>query len=277
MILALLKIVAVSYFVIIVAFYFLQSRMLFQSTKGLDRTPNVYEWAYESVRLDVGEHITTGWWIPYGEDSKGVILFSHGNAGNMAGRLESVFLFRKMGFDVLVYDYGGYGESTGASSEGRCYADIRAMYDWLTEEKAIPAERIVLFGRSLGGGVTSELAQEVKVAAVIVESTFKSVSARAQEIFPFLPAKLIVKNRFENHSKIDSFLSPVLIVHSPDDTLIPFHHGRALFDAATEPKSFLEISGDHNEGFWKSGDLYTQGLTDFLQPLLPDPTPKPAE
>jgi hypothetical protein len=266
----LLKLVLAVFVGLLIVFYLAQNRLLFQSTRDIYRTPQSVGWEFEEVRVNVGEHTTAGWWIPYAEDSKGAILFSHGNAGNIADRLESIAIFRDLGFNVLAYDYGGYGNSTGKPTEKRCYQDIHAMYDWLAKERNIPAERIILFGRSLGAGPTCQLATEVNVAGVVIESTFTSVPDRGREIFPFLPVTLMSKNRFNNLSKVPSFLSPVLVVHSQYDTTIPYHHGRALYEAAKEPKYFLEIQGDHNEGFWNSGDLYTKGLTTFFESVLPE-------
>jgi hypothetical protein len=268
----LLKLALTVFVGLLIVFYLAQNRLLFQSTRDIYRTPQSVGWAFEEVRVNVGEHTTAGWWIPYPEDAKGAILFSHGNAGNIADRLESIGIFRDLGFDVLAYDYGGYGDSTGKPTEKRCYGDIRAMYDWLVNEKKISADRVILFGRSLGAGPTCALATEVTVAGVVIESTFTSVPDRGREIFPFLPVTLMSKNRFNNLSKVPSFLSPVLVVHSQDDTTIPFHHGKALFEAAKEPKSFLEIRGDHNEGFWMSGELYTTGLSEFFKSVLSAPS-----
>jgi len=179
-----------------------------------------------------------------------------------------VAIFRRLGFDVLLYDYGGYGNSTGKPSEGRCYADVRAMWRYLTESRAIPAERIVLFGRSLGGGVSAQLATEVAAAGLILESTFLSAPRLAQEIYWFLPAKYLLWDKFDTAGKVARIESPVLIVHSPEDDIVPYHHGRDLFELAPEPKAFLEIHGGHNEGYFVSGPIYENGLKRFLDSLF---------
>lgn len=245
-----------------------QGKLLFFPSKDIHRTPAENGWDFEEVVVDVGDNTTSGWYIHASPDPPGVILFSHGNAGNIADRLESIGIFHHLGYDVLIYDYGGYGQSTGRTTEKRCYNDIRAMWLYLTETRGVSPEKVVLFGRSLGAGVACQLATEVQAAAVILESTFTSVPDRAQEIYRILPAKIILTLRFDNASKIGRVKSPLLIVHSPDDTLIPYHHGQKLFKLAPEPKTFLEIRGDHNEGFWMSGATYTNGLKEFLDPLL---------
>ncbi len=256
--------------------YLFQDRILFPATRELDRDPNTFDWRYDEVLLPVGEDWTHGWFVPL-ENARGVVLFSHGNAGNLADRLESIGSLRSLGFSVMAYDYGGYGKSTGKPSEARLYADIRAVWRYLTEERDFSPRDIVLFGRSLGGGPTADLAAEVRPAAVVLESTFTSVPDVANDIFRLLPLGWVVRHHFDNKTKVPLIESPLMIVHSPDDTLIPCKHGRALFERAGEPKRFLELRGDHNDGFVLSAPVYTQGLESFLEHILPRPpgTEKP--
>jgi fermentation-respiration switch protein FrsA (DUF1100 family) len=137
------------------------------------------------------------------------------------------------------------------------------MWKYLTEARGIAPDRILLFGRSLGGGVTAQLASEVAPRAVILESTFTSISHVAQEKVPVFPMRLLIWNRFDSLSKLGGIHAPIMVVHSRDDTLIPFHHGRALFEGANEPKRFLEIRGDHNDGVIVSERVYREGLAAF--------------
>ncbi|MCP4643348.1 MAG: alpha/beta hydrolase, partial [bacterium] len=193
------------------------------------RTPSFYGWSYEDVVVPVGDETTHGWYIPV-EDARGTVLFSHGNAGTIADRLESCAFFRELGFNVLVYDYGGYGKSSGGVSEQRCYADIRAIWRYLTDERGIDSKKIVLFGRSLGGGPTVDFAAEITnaegaPAAVILESTFLSTGQVGQDAFPFLPVKWLIRHRFDNAAKIGRVNGPLLIIHSPQDDIIPYKHG----------------------------------------------------
>lgn len=250
--------------------YLGQGRLIFIPSYDYDRTPQINGWAYEDVSVDVDGETTRAWYIPAEGEPKGTFLFSHGNAGNMAGRLESVGLYRELGYDVLVYDYGGYGESTGKPSEKRCYQDIRAIWKYLVETRNIEPNRIVLLGRSLGAGPTCQLATEVTPGAILIESTFTSVPDIGKEIYPFLPVRLLSRIKFDNIAKVPHFKAPALYVHSPDDTLIPYHHGQKLFEAGAEPKTALKIRGDHNEGFWISGALYTDALENFLDKHLGD-------
>ena len=259
---------AVFFVVLLTSLYFQQGRLIFMPTTEIYRTPADVGWAYEDILLDVAGESTHAWFIPAAGAARGVALFSHGNAGNIADRIESIGLLRDLGFDVLAYDYGGYGRSTGKPGEARIYADVRACWRYLTEERGVAPENILLFGRSLGAAPTTQLATEVTPGAVIIESAFLSIADMAHEIYPFLPPRLPLRHRLDNASKIANVNAPLLVVHSPDDEIIPYEHGRRLFELAPEPKAFLEISGLHNEGFWKSGDVYLDGLDEFLTPIF---------
>lgn len=249
-----------------------QTKLIFPATRELYRDPSVFGWEFEDVFIEHNGESTHAWFVP-AESPRGVALFSHGNAGNIADRLESIGLLRTLGLSVLAYDYGGYGQSDGRPSEARCYRDIRAAWRYLTEERGVPPEEIVLFGRSLGGAITIDLAREVMPAAVIVESTFLSISDVARGMLPFLPVNWIIRHRMDSKSKIAGVRSPLLVIHSPDDTLIPYAHGRALYEKAQAPKTFLEIRGDHNTGFVESMEVYRAGWEEFLAPILPRPEP----
>jgi fermentation-respiration switch protein FrsA (DUF1100 family) len=197
------------------------------------------------------------------------LLFSHGNAGNIADWLAAAPTFRDMGFSVLLYDYGGYGNSTGKVSEARCYADARAMWKWLTETRHVSPEKILIYGQSLGGGVAADLAREVHPGAVVLESTFTSVPDAAARKLPFLPVRWLCSYQFNTAAKIGDIHAPIMILHSPDDTLVPFAQGKKLFELANEPKTFVEIRGGHNDGFAKSKDVYLAAWKQFAGPLFP--------
>lgn len=269
--------IVVVYAAIAILLYVGQTRLLFIPTHDIYRTPSSNGWRYDEVQLSVDGETTHGWFVHGPQPARGVVLFSHGNAGNIADRLESIGILRRLGFDVLAYDYGGYGRSTGSPSEARCYRDVRAMWRYLTEERSMAPEKIVLFGRSLGAAVSCDLAAEVNAGAVIIESAFLSVPAMAQRLYPIFPARLLSRLKFDNATKIQRVDESILVVHSPDDTIIPYEHGKKLYEFASEPKRFLEIRGDHNEGFWLSGPVYTEGLDAFLREALEESAPAAAD
>lgn len=261
-----LRILVLVYLGLLILLFACQKQMIFPATRGSLRSPDVLGWAYESLALDVDGETTHGWFLPV-DQAKGTILFSHGNGGNMDLWLDAMAVYRRMGFNVLLYDYGGYGLSTGTPSENRCYADVRAMWWWLTETKGLPESSIVLIGRSLGAAVAAQLALEVEARAVVLESPFLSIPAMAKRAIPFLPARLLVRHVFDNEAKVGRIAAPLLVVHSREDSLVPYDHGRRLFEFAHHPKSFLEVHGDHNEWAMVSEEEYERGFLDFLTAL----------
>ncbi len=190
------------------------------------------------------------------------ILYSHGNAedlGDVAPLLERL---EALGFAVLAYDYGGYGESTGAPSEERLLQDIDAAYAHLTEERGVPPGRIIAYGRSLGGGPSVDLASRRPLGGLILESTFVSVFRVVTRV-PLFPG-----DRFKNLDKMERVTCPVLVMHGRADTLIPFHHGEALFAAARGPKRSLWVDqAGHNDLLLTAEDAYDQAITDFVRLL----------
>ena len=175
-----------------------------------------------------------------------------------------------MGLNVLIIDYRGYGRSTGKPSEQGLYRDAEAAWHYLTRSRGIDAKEIVLFGRSMGGAVATWLAAETQPAAVIVESTFTSVPDMAAKLYPLLPVRLLARLDFNAQENIRRVESPVLILHSRDDEIVPFEHARSLYEAAHEPKRLVELRGGHNDGFIVSGQFYTDNLRRFIENHLPD-------
>jgi len=265
-----LIIALVSTYVILCLFLFLyQDRMIFFPEKGLRLSPRALHLHYEDVLLDTidGEKVF-GWFVP-AEKRRATLLFFHGNAGNIADRLDSIQIFYNLGLDVLILDYPGYGKSTGEPSEEGSYHAADASWKYLIEERKVPPSQLILFGRSLGGGVASFLGAKEKPAGIILESTFTSLPARAQELYPFFPVKIFAQTHYDNLSRLGQFNAPILIAHAKEDSLIPFHHGEELYEKASEPKSFLEMRGDHNDGPFVTGQAYIDGLQRFINSVIP--------
>ena len=260
----LLSLVAVG--VLFVVFvYMIQQRMLYFPTKALDLSPSEYGFPFETVELatDDGEALH-GWWMP-AEAERGALVFCHGNAGNIAGRLESARVFLDLGLSVLLFDYRGYGRSTGKPSEEGLYRDGDAAWRHLTEVRGYDPGRIVVFGRSLGGGVATYLAEQYPAGVLILESAFTSVPDMAVHLIPFPPLRHLVRDRFDNLARIPHVQAPVLVIHSPNDEVIPFEHGRTLYEAAGRDGTFLQIEGGHNDGFFVTGARYARGIDAFLR------------
>jgi len=244
--------------------YFVQSRLIYFPEKTLTATPESVGLSFDAVSFRADDGVSlSGWFVP-AEPCKGVVLFCHGNAGNISHRLESIQVFHKLNLSTFIFDYRGYGSSEGRPSERGTYLDALAAWDYLEHRNACPSGGIVVFGRSLGASVAAWLARERSPSALIVESAFTSITDLGADLYPHLPVRLLSRYRYETIRYLREVQCPVLVVHSRSDEIIPFEHGRRLFEAANAPKAFLEISGSHNDGFLVSGDTYVEGIRNFL-------------
>ncbi len=255
--------------------YVSQERMIFSPTiptREIESTPREHGMAFDPVvfTTDDGECLS-GWFVP-APKPRATLLFHHGNAGNISHRLESVRLFHDLGLAVFIFDYRGYGESSGKPSEAGTYHDAEAAWRYLTETRAIPPEEIVIFGRSLGAAIAANLARRHAPRALILESTFTSVADLGAEHYRWFPVRAFTRIRYETRAALGALRTPLLIVHSRDDDLIPYQHGEALYASANEPKHLLTISGTHNDGFLTSGARYRDGVAEFLATHLGDAT-----
>ncbi|OGW40810.1 MAG: lysophospholipase [Nitrospirae bacterium RBG_13_39_12] len=257
-----------SYLVIIITVYLKQDSIIYFPEKEIWQTPKDIGLGYEEIYFVTEDGVTvSGWYIP-AENEEGVLLFCHGNAGNISDRLDSIKIFNKLGLSVMIFDYRGYGKSAGKPSETGTYLDAEAAWEYLINVKQKPTGKILIFGRSLGAAIAAETALRKFPACLIVESSFTSVPDIGKKFYPWLPVKLISKFKYSTIEKISSIKCPKLIIHSPQDEIIPFEHGKLLFKKASDPKDFLEIKGGHNEGFIISGSIYTDGLKSFVDKCL---------
>ena len=209
------------------------------------------------------------WSIPApAPDSAGMwLLICHGNYGNISfgGRPRFYAYMREIGLNLLAFDYRGYGESGGTPSEQGLYTDAAAAYDYLRTVRGVPAERILIFGHSLGSGVATELATRVKAAGLIVEGAFTSVPDRGSEIYPYLPVRLVASNRFASIDKVKRIAMPKLFLHAPADDIIPIAHGRRLFAEAAPPKRMVETRGGHEDAYTVDRAVYYGAIAEFVK------------
>ena len=255
--------------------YLFQSTLIYFPSKSHYATPKAAGLEYEDVWLTTADGVRIHGWFVFHPEPRGTLLFFHGNAGNIGDRIESLQIFNRLGLNSLIIDYHGYGLSGGSAGEQETRLDAKAAWDHLTTDRGIPPEDIVVFGRSLGGGVAAWLASETNPAGLILESSFTSVPDLAAKYYPLFPVRLLARVRYDSKAALSRIRCPVLIVHSVDDEIVPFSHGRALFDAAPPSRFFLELRGGHNDGFLRAGDWYVNGLSGFLDRALA-PVPGPA-
>ena len=205
-----------------------------------------------------------GWYVQSSASSP-VLLWCHGNAGNIIHRLENLAELYRIGLSVFIFDYRGYGRSEGKPSEEGFYQDALAAYSYLVNTRGVRPERLGLFGRSLGAAVAGEIASRKPAAGLILESPFPSIAAMARAHYGGLPMHWLLSGRFPLSERLARVTMPVLVIHGDYDTIVPIALGREVFDAAREPKSFYVIEGaDHNNTYNVGGRAYFQRLARFI-------------
>lgn len=198
-------------------------------------------------------------------ESRIVLLWFHGNAGNISYRYEMIRKMMELPAQVFIIDYRGYGKSGGYPTEQGLYLDARAAWDYLTNERGVPAQRIIVFGKSLGGVPAIELASQVEPAGMIIQSSFSSARDMAAAIMPFLP-QFLLHTKMDSVSKLDRVRCPKLFIHSRADEVVPYKLGRRLYEAAPEPKQFYEVNGaPHNSTYIVGGKPYLEALRRFME------------
>lgn len=247
--------------------YLQQPSMIFYPSREMVAKPSDWGLDYSDVQLVSGDGVALhGWYIPRPSAPR-ALLFLHGNGGNISHRGDSVAIFHRLGFNVLLIDYRGYGQSEGHPSEAGLYQDAAAAWRYLTETRGIAHQDIVIFGRSLGGAVAAQLASQVDAGALILESTLSSARDFAASAFPFLSHVLYMRYDFDSVARLQQVNYPVLVLHSPDDEIMPYRLGEKVYATAREPKQFIALRGDHNSGFLLSQPEYEQALKSFLASL----------
>ncbi len=287
----LVVIVALTYLSVSLFVAMFQTRLIYFPTPDYPVTPTDFGLEYEDLTLTTRDGVSiAAWYIPYRE-ARGTLIYCHGNAGNISDRLHSIQLLHRMGINVLIFDYRGYGRSEGKPTEDGTYEDAETAWRYLTETRGESPERIVIFGRSLGGAVAIELAKRRSTgnestsgesgtadvpagsgpAGLIVESSFTSLLDIGRLHYPLLPVRLLVSYTYSSILKVPNITCPKLFLHGSGDMLIPISNGRQLFDAAAEPKQFITTPGDHNGGGFEYAPEFTNRLDEFLRDVLSKP------
>jgi uncharacterized protein len=198
-----------------------------------------------------------------------LLLWFHGNAGNITYRYAMIQEITKLPVEVFIVDYRGYGKSEGKAGERGLYLDARAAWDYLTITRGIAAERIIIFGKSLGGAPAIDLATQVEPAGLIIQSSFTSAADMAAEVLPFFPS-VFLHTKMDSINKIASVHCPKLFIHSPADEVVPYKLGRRLYQAAPEPKEFYQVKGSpHNSTYIAGGKAYFDALRSFVASCQP--------
>lgn len=261
----LLVVLLASYFIIVLFVYSIQDQMLYLPNRTIRGTPEQVGLEYEPLRIVTkDQEQIAAWFIPGGDKT---VLYLHGNGDNISGRLSQAKFWHDLGFSMLLIDYRGYGESTGEPIEVGLYTDALAAWEHLTIERGIPAEQIVVVGESLGGGVATWLSSHRPNAGLILDATFTSVPDVAARQYPWLPVRLLSRNHFRSIDRIEDIHTPILILHSREDRLIPFEHGQRLYEKANQPKTFVELRGPHASGLGGDPETYRTAIENFVATL----------
>ena len=254
---------------------FIEKGLIFHPDKGNDSiTPDAYGIEYDDVTFRTEDGLNLhGWFVPGKKSSPDedlhTLLWFHGNAGNINHRLGNIkMLHERVPVNVFIIDYRQYGRSEGKISEKGTYIDAGAALAHLHSRKEINQEKIIFFGRSLGSAVAVELALKEKCRALILETPFTSILEMGKKLYPFLPVSLLLKTKYDSLSKIRNIKVPILIMHGDKDELVPFEHGKRLYDMANEPKEFYTIPGaGHNDTHIVGGDEYFDVIRNFVKKL----------
>jgi len=260
--------------VVVVILFFVMRRLEFMATYNPEPYVPGPNWALPPngeevwVKVANGDRVH-GWFLRATErPAVATVLHCHGNGGNLSSVVWVAQELTKRGFDTMIFDYRGYGRSEGRlTDEWGLYADAEAFYDHLVRDRGVRAEKIALYGQSLGTTAAIDLASRLPCGALIVESGLSSASDMGAVSFPWLPRQLhfLAKNRFESARKMASVKCPALIAHGTSDPVIPVDQGRKLYEAARVPKRLIIVEGGDHFLFGSAGEKFVVGVVDFIQ------------
>lgn len=251
---------------------FLLNSLMYFPARAIEYTPREAGLAFDDVEILAGDGARLhGWWVPARGPSLGHVLLCHGNAGNVGDRVLHAKLLAEAGLDVLLFDYRGYGRSSGAPDEEGTYRDSRAARAALLRQRGVDARRVFYLGESLGGAVALALALEAPPRGLILQSTFTSVRDLGRVHYPFIPGAL-VPDAYPSLRRIRQLTVPLLVLHGDADDIVPLAQGKALFEAAPEPKQFRVFPRlGHNDLVVLAGPRYGEAIGSWVRGLPPVP------
>jgi fermentation-respiration switch protein FrsA (DUF1100 family) len=258
-----------------------EQRLVLHPTRVLTPPENTPDFHFTRVELDTRDNVRLVAWemrCPAGDSSGVWILYFHGNAGNISDCVDRYRQLERLGVNVFAGDYRGFGESGGHPDEQGIYMDAETMLNYLTDVLRVRPDRIVLYGHSLGSAVAIELAGHRDAGCLVVEGAFTSMTERSQRLYPFLPVGLLGQYSFNSLARVRTLTLPKLFIHAADDRTVPFSQGKALYDAAPSPKSFLTLHGGHADCILSDDENFLNGMRSFLvgAGILPASHPPPS-
>ncbi len=241
-----------------------EKKQIFYPEKHVSMTPGMLSMQFDEVTLVTQDKVKiNGWFIP-ADKPAATLIFCHGNAGNIGDRVSGLKHLHDLGINIFIFDYRGFGKSEGEPSEEGTYRDALAAVDYLKTRKDVDPNKLICYGESLGGAVAVDLASRIKPAGLIVIDSFTSVYRASQDIYPFLPIRWLLRTKYDSLSKMKTIHCPVLIGHSPQDDIIPFHHGQDLYNAANSPKEFVTLKGSHEDALYIDNKKVLEQMKHFI-------------
>jgi hypothetical protein len=246
----------------------LVEKQTFLPDNTIEQTPSAFGLSYEDVWFESQDGVQLhGWLVPALADSH-LLLFCHGNAGNISHRLDNIRLLHQRGISVFIFDYRGYGRSNGSINEKGFYLDAEAAHHLARKWTMHNQAKLVVFGRSLGGIAATHLGATQVCDGLILESTFANMGAMASTHYPLPFAERLLGHRLNAGEKIARVQIPILFFHGDSDNVVPIRLGRALYQAAPNPKEFVVIQGaGHNDTYIIGGEKYFDRLEAFIRRL----------
>lgn len=253
------------------AFDAMDRHYIFFPERALQATPEVAGLEYEEVRFPAADGVRLHGWLLPGKEEQPLLLFAHGNAGNISHRIDNLVHFQRLGLTVFIFDYRGYGLSEGQISEQGSYNDMRGALAWL-QQRGWKPQQMIYFGRSLGAAVALQLAVEEPPAGLVLESAFTSIAGMGWHHQPLTYALLgwwALSSQYNNLIKIGQIRCPLLIFQGEQDRIVPLKMARKLYARAPKPKTLYLIPGaDHNDTYHVGGAPYWEQWRTFIDGLF---------
>lgn len=269
-VLAVVLVMALIYVFLCIIVYFRQARYVFVPDRVIEKTPADVGLVFEDITLltSDGERLAA-WYIPAPPTTPNpwTLLNCHGNGGDIGDRVPPLRTLHDLGLNVLIFDYRGYGNSTGAPTEQGTYEDARTAWRYLVEMRGTSPARTIAYGHSLGGAIAAWLAEQVHPAGLVLDATFTSAIDIGASMFPHLPIRYLSRFRYDTLERIQRINCPLLIAHGTRDETIPIDHSRRLFAQARDPKCYVESDGDHNDGGLDPASGYRDTFLPWLREL----------
>ena len=247
----------------------LEKKTVFFPEREILLNPGDMSLSYENVFIKTDDGINlNGWYLPH-DKAKDTILFFHGNAGNISYRLDKMMVVMSLGFNIFMVDYRGFGLSQGHPTEEGLYLDAEAAYSYLKDIRGIDAEKIIIYGSSLGSAVAVNLAAKEDSKAIILEGVLSSARDVAARRHPYLPS-FAFSYKFDSLKKIKQVKAPKLFLHSANDEVLDIAMAIKLFNVAPKPKKFIKLLGEHATCYTESKDDYVKAIGSFVNEIKKD-------